>query len=279
MQWDLDDSAPPILVSSDTPSGLSNQAYRFDGNERMSRKFFHVSEISLPDVFDNDHSASFEFWLKTDALNQEQVLFESGDGAAGLSITFGDGDADGEHDQVRLRILGDEKNLTLTSTLETSITQGFVQLVAVFSDDPADRYAELFFNGESLSRIDGIDGVDELDWDLLDPASLGRAYDFSVGGNGGLGDLPFVGGGFHGEVAIFRFNNYAIDGTEVLSRFTEIISSCPWDCGDNDGIVGIVDVLALLAQWGQAGTPCGFDVGRIGIVHFLALLANWGPCP
>lgn len=278
-QWDLDDGSPPTLVSSGTPSGLSNKAYRFDGNEKMSRKFVHVSEISRPDVFDNDHSASFEFWLKTDALNQEQVLFESGDGAAGLSITFGDGDADGEHDEVRLRILGDDANeLTLTSTVETSITQGFVQIVAVFSDDPADRYAELFFNGESLGRIDGIDGVDEIDWDLLDPASLGCADGFSVGGNGGPGDLPFAGGGFCGEVAMFRFNNYAISGTEVLSRFNEIIATCPWDCADGDGEIAIEELLAVVDQWGTVGT-CDVDGGGVGITDLLTVLGLWGPCP
>ena len=277
-QWDLDVSSPPTLVSSDTPSGLANKAYRFDGTESMSRKFFHVSEISLPDVFDNDHSASFEFWIKTDVLNQEQVLFESGDGAAGLSITFGDGDGDGGHDEIRLRILGDDLNeLTVTSTLDTSITQGFVQLVAVFSDDPADRYAELFFNGVSLDRIEGINGIDEIDWDLLNPASLGLAGGFNVGGNGGPGDLPFVSGGFVGEVAMFRFNNFAIDGIEVLSRFDEIMALCPWDCGVADGNVGIVDFLALLAQWGGPGT-CDFDGGGVGISDFLALLAEWGPC-
>ena len=53
---------------------------------------------------------------------------------------------------------------------------------------------------------------------------------------------------------------------------------CPWDCGDSDGDVGIVDFLALLADWGQPG-PCDFDGGGIGITDFLKLLANWGPCP
>ena len=177
-----------------------------------------------------------------------------------------------------MRILGDDLNeLTVTSTLDTSITQGFVQLVAVFSDDPADRYAELFFNGVSLDRIEGINGIDEIDWDLLNPASLGLAGGFNVGGNGGPGDLPFVSGGFVGEVAMFRFNNFAIDGIEVLSRFDEIMALCPWDCGVADGNVGIVDFLALLAQWGGPGT-CDFDGGGVGISDFLALLAEWGPC-
>ncbi len=54
---------------------------------------------------------------------------------------------------------------------------------------------------------------------------------------------------------------------------------CPWDCGgDDDGNVGIVDFLALLAQWGGPGS-CDFDGGGVGINDFLALLANWGPCP
>ena len=58
-----------------------------------------------------------------------------------------------------------------------------------------------------------------------------------------------------------------------------ICEPCTWDCGDSDGEVGIVDFLALLAQWGQAGTPCDFDGGGVGITDFLVLLANWGLCP
>ncbi len=55
---------------------------------------------------------------------------------------------------------------------------------------------------------------------------------------------------------------------------------CPWDCGgDNDGDVGIVDFLALLAEWDLVDTRCDFDGGGVGIVDFLQLLANWGPCP
>ena len=55
---------------------------------------------------------------------------------------------------------------------------------------------------------------------------------------------------------------------------------CRWDCGgDHDGNVGIVDFLALLAQWGQVGTSCDFDGGGVGIVAFLDLLAHWGACP
>ncbi len=59
---------------------------------------------------------------------------------------------------------------------------------------------------------------------------------------------------------------------------TLIEPPCPWDCGDNDGTVGIVDFLALLAQWGGPGA-CDLDGGGVGITDFLELLANWGACP
>jgi hypothetical protein len=52
---------------------------------------------------------------------------------------------------------------------------------------------------------------------------------------------------------------------------------------DDDGIVGILDFLALLAAWGPCPGPCppfcpadvDFDC-NVGITDFLALLGNWG---
>ena len=59
------------------------------------------------------------------------------------------------------------------------------------------------------------------------------------------------------------------------------LGTCPWDCdGSGDGVVGILDFLAILAQWGQSGTSCHFSGGEtVGIGEFLELLANWGNCP
>jgi hypothetical protein len=61
--------------------------------------------------------------------------------------------------------------------------------------------------------------------------------------------------------------------------YTNVIEfePCPWDCGLVDSVVGINDLLALLANWG--GPQCDFDGDGVGINDFLALLANWGPCP
>ena len=55
---------------------------------------------------------------------------------------------------------------------------------------------------------------------------------------------------------------------------------CPADL-DNDGFVGITDLLALLAAWGPC-PDCNADLDgddQVGITDLLALLAAWGPCP
>jgi len=52
---------------------------------------------------------------------------------------------------------------------------------------------------------------------------------------------------------------------------------------DDDGTVGIVDFLALLAAWGPCSDPCPRSCPAdldgdclVGIIDFLALLGNWG---
>lgn len=55
-------------------------------------------------------------------------------------------------------------------------------------------------------------------------------------------------------------------------------------CGgdaDGDALVGITDLLALLATWGVCpGCPADLDGdGEVGVTDLLALLAAWGPCP
>ena len=60
------------------------------------------------------------------------------------------------------------------------------------------------------------------------------------------------------------------------------IDSCviPGDV-DGDGIVGITDLLILLAEWGSCPAPpdpCPADLdgdGAVGIGDLLTLLANW----
>ncbi len=57
-------------------------------------------------------------------------------------------------------------------------------------------------------------------------------------------------------------------------------SLCAWDL-DGSGVVGILDLLALLAAWGaNPGHPADFNGDdNVGILDLLTLLANWGACP
>ncbi|MHC4082445.1 MAG: hypothetical protein ACYS15_07585 [Planctomycetota bacterium] len=55
--------------------------------------------------------------------------------------------------------------------------------------------------------------------------------------------------------------------------------TCVWDCEFlPDGLVGVTDFLALLAQWGGPGS-CDLDGGGVSITDFLLIIGNWGPCP
>lgn len=57
---------------------------------------------------------------------------------------------------------------------------------------------------------------------------------------------------------------------------------CPGDI-DDDGNVGVSDLLALLAAWGPCADPqdCPADLtgdGNVGVSDLLIVLGNWGPC-
>ena len=61
----------------------------------------------------------------------------------------------------------------------------------------------------------------------------------------------------------------------------DFIDLCGADI-DDDGEVGIVDLLVLLPLWGDTGfgTPADIDRdGVVGIVDLLLLLSSWGVCP
>ncbi len=59
-------------------------------------------------------------------------------------------------------------------------------------------------------------------------------------------------------------------------------AACPWDL-DDDGTVGIGDLLALFSLWGPCpglpGCPGDFNNdGFAGVGDMLEMFANWGPC-
>ena len=96
------------------------------------------------------------------------------------------------------------------------------------------------------------------------------------------GSSIVVGTGFGLFVHDIEFD---VDGALYLSdnetQILRISAICASD-SDNDGIVGIGDLLLVLAQWGPCPPECLGDVdsdGVVGINDFLQVLADWGPCP
>ncbi len=56
---------------------------------------------------------------------------------------------------------------------------------------------------------------------------------------------------------------------------------CPWDL-DGDGVVGVGDLLILVANFGPCDRECPADFdedGFVGVSDLLALIANFGECP
>ena len=223
--WDMRAHSSPqhVAIAPHQPH-LPLHAFQFNGASLMMHKFFHVSDPNAP-VPDNDHSASFEFWIRLDSLQKPHMIFETGRDDAGLSVTVGDADRDGEHDDLRFRAVGDDEQfIVLTTKLDlfADPTRDFVHLVAVFSDADTDRYAELYVNGALCGRVDAVDGeAGRINWDNWGRAGLGRTAE-KMGGNSGGGDLPFS-GGFSGELAAFRYFNHAIDGNIVQSAYNDML--------------------------------------------------------
>ncbi len=136
---------------------------------------------------------------------------------------------------------------------------------------------------EVRSYVDGV-----LEASKISQPMILMAANFVVAGLT-VGGVPI--GFFEGLIDDVRLYDHELSEVEVMDNFLQCApanpgpplackdcSSCPWDCGDFDGNVGIVDFRALLAQWGGPGS-CDFDGGGVGINDFLALLGNWGPCP
>ncbi len=82
-----------------------------------------------------------------------------------------------------------------------------------------------------------------------------------------------------GTVTIPGYNGP--NGEVVDLDFALSFCPCPADLND-DGSVGVSDLLILLGFWGPCWPVCLGDLdgdGDVGVKDLLALLANWGPCP
>ncbi len=88
-----------------------------------------------------------------------------------------------------------------------------------------------------------------------------------------------------GLVDLVTVNN---DQDEPTGGSVTVLLNAPPPCPaeiDGDGVVDVIDLLALLAGWGPCPAqpePCPADVngdGSVDVIDLLAVLAAWGDCP
>ncbi len=153
---------------------------------------------------------------------------------------------------------------------------GAVAALTVFDDGsgapPALYAGGSFFiaGGVAANRIAKWNGTS---WSALDSGVSGAVHALTGFDDGsGSGPALYAAGGF----------TSAIDsGDSFIARWGCAAAGpvCPWDCGDQNGDVGVVDFLGVLIQWGLVGTSCDLDGEGTGVSDFLDVLAHWGPCP
>ncbi len=127
------------------------------------------------------------------------------------------------------------------------------------------------------------------------PPDTGAAYDhavvFDVSDPSAPVLLDFVRAGAEMKTALLVDDPYLFVtthagplGSEGLVIIEVVVAGkCPWDLDDN-GSVGVKDLLVLLGAWGpcpkKGGCPADFDTsGDVGVKDLLILLGAWGSCP
>jgi hypothetical protein len=158
-------------------------------------------------------------------------------------------------------------NTTVTTISAASIDTDVFQSVAI---TPTVVPHSGFFIGYAVSHVVGTRPLSQ----DQGQSSLGRAW---VGGDSSGNWDPTT---MTGDVALVEMDALALPGLWLL-RATGV-APCPADCADPpDGVVNVVDFLALIGDWGGSG-PCdcadGGD-GVVNVVDFLAMLGAWGSCP
>jgi hypothetical protein len=225
-----------------------------------------IDSDTIPDVVAGDFSSGEIYGLS--AATGTQRYAPGGYGLMTRFVTLDDVNGEGHVDIAPVhfgtfaRAFSGRNGVALWTTPLVDKPASVERIADVSGDGINDLVVGTLYGNNYTYFLDGTDGSDLHSADYGEPVDAITAIPDVVGD----GSWEMIAGGREGLVTCF-------------SGGTAVAPPCPADCGDGDGTVGVVDFLALLAQWGQIGAPCDIDGGGVGVTDFLAMLAAWGPCP
>jgi len=74
------------------------------------------------------------------------------------------------------------------------------------------------------------------------------------------------------------YHGWQVDAIRIIASEQDCIDPCPADV-TGDGVVDVLDLIAVLAAWGQSDVPEDINGdGIVDVLDLLEVLTAWGPC-
>jgi hypothetical protein len=197
---------------------------------------------------------------------QTTPAWTTGDDDSDKGVAWADVDDDGwldlalGHDPT-LIYGNDEGNLVVAWSANAAyFGHSEIRFADVDHDGDPDLAETHFANGHVNIYLNVSGALEPVPSWTYDSPTVGTAIAFGDINGDGLTDLVV---GNSGDVSVKVFYNQLV--------------LCPADL-DDDGMVGVEDLLILLANWGGSGDGDLNDDGVIDVADLLGLLGAWGPC-
>jgi len=109
--------------------------------------------------------------------------------------------------------------------------------------------------------------------EIADSTWAEYVYDLSAVADGH--ETVYLRWGYQVSSGAWPYSGWNIDDVEIWG--VPLAEPCPADI-TGDGVVDVLDLLEVLAQWGGAGSADITGDGIVDVLDLLEVLAAWGPC-
>lgn len=169
-------------------------------------------------------SATFEFWIRVDDTQTNQIVAEFGGSGRGTLFAIGGGN-------LEFYISGDA-----SAGVSAPVSTGWQQVVGTF--DNTSGAMELFIDGASVAT-GGVSGIN--DWAGGNPAGLGnRGAASHATGSATFGATVDADAPFQGLISVYRFYRWILSSNEIQANYLALNEEPPpplvvtWAAGSGD---------------------------------------------